>query len=272
MENECYDIPIIIGGKEIRTGNTSKCIKPHDHQHILAEYHQAGMKEIEQAINVCMESWYAWSETPLNERTEIFKRAAKLLSGTWRDTLNAATMLNQSKNVFQSEIDAACELIDFFNFNSQLAEEIYSDQPLISPEGMRNSLDYRSLEGFIFAVSPFNFTSIAGNLPTAPAIMGNVAIWKPASSSVYSGYFIMKLLQEAGLPDGIINFLPGIGKQIGGPIINNSFLAGIHFTGSTGVFQHLWSAPSHPLHDAAQLDQALGQIPGQVVSLLLAHR
>ncbi|MBC8257223.1 MAG: aldehyde dehydrogenase family protein, partial [Candidatus Marinimicrobia bacterium] len=241
MENESYDIPIIIGGKEIFTGNTGQCRKPHDHHDILADFHKAGAVEVRKAIDTALDAWYSWSNTPLQERTIIFRRAAELLAGSWRDTINAATMLSQSKNVFQAEIDAACELIDFFNFNCQFAEDICNNQPLISPDGMHNSLEYRALEGFVFAVSPFNFTSIAGNLPSAPALMGNVALWKPASSSVYSGYFIMKLLQEAGLPDGVINFLPGSGAEVGDPVMDSPHLAGIHFTGSTEVFQGMWN-------------------------------
>ena len=240
MENEFYEIPIIIGGQNIHTGNNGQCCKPHNHKDILAEYHKAGTEEVNHAIDVAMDAWHSWSNTPLSERTSIFRRAAELLAGPWRDTINAATMLNQSKNVYQAEIDSACELIDFFNFNSQFAEEICSNQPLISPDGMKNSLEYRSLEGFVFAVSPFNFTSIAGNLPSAPALMGNVVLWKPASSSVYSGYFIMKLLHEAGLPDGVIHFLPGSGSQVGDPVMDSPHLAGIHFTGSTEVFQGMW--------------------------------
>ena len=240
MENESYEIPIIIGSKTIHTGDTGDCRKPHDHQHILGTYHKSGEVEVSQAISSALDAWHSWSATPLSERTAIFRRAAELLAGPWRDTINAATMLNQSKNVYQAEIDAACELIDFFNFNCQFAEEICNNQPLISPDGMHNSLEYRSLEGFVFAVSPFNFTSIAGNLPTAPALMGNVVLWKPASSSVYSGYFIMQLLQEAGLPDGVINFLPVSGGKVGDPVMNSPELSGIHFTGSTAVFQGMW--------------------------------
>ena len=269
MENESYDIPIIIGGKEIHTGNKGRCYKPHDHQDILAEHHKAGASEVYQAIDVGMNVWDSWSNTPLHERTAIFRRAAELLAGTWRDTINAATMLNQSKNVFQAEIDAACELIDFFNFNCQFAEEICNNQPLISPEGMHNSLEYRALEGFVFAVSPFNFTSIAGNLPTAPALMGNVVLWKPASSSVYSGYFIMKLLREAGLPDGVINFLPGSGGEVGDPIIDSPHLAGIHFTGSTKVFQGMWQRIGKNISTYHTYPRIVGETGGK--NFILAH-
>jgi len=269
MESDFYEIPVIIGGKEIHTGNLGKCRKPHDHQHILAEYHQAGTEEVHQSIDSAMDAWHSWSEISLHERTVIFRRAAKLLAGPWRDIVNAATMLNQSKNVFQAEIDSACELIDFFNFNAQFAEEICSNQPLISPEGMHNSLEYRALEGFVFAVTPFNFTSIAGNLPTAPALMGNVALWKPASSSIYSAYFIMKLLQEAGLPDGVINFLPGAGRQIGDPVLKSPYLAGIHFTGSTEVFQRMWKTVGNNISRYHSYPRIVGETGGK--DFILAH-
>ena len=270
MENNKYEIPIIINGKDIYTNDFGKCVKPHDHQHILAKYHKASPKEVKLAINSSLNTWRNWSKTPLSERTKIFRKAAKLLAGSWRDKINASTMLNQSKNVFQAEIDAACELIDFFNFNCQFAEEIYNNQPLISPEGIHNKLEYRPLEGFIFAVSPFNFTSIAGNLPSAPALMGNVAIWKPASSSVYSGYFIMQLLKEAGLPDGVINFLPGSGHLVGDPIMENPNLAGIHFTGSTEVFQGMWKKVGDNISKYKTYPRIVGETGGK--DYILAHK
>ena len=270
MEKNTYEIPIIINGKDIYTNDFGKCIKPHDHQHILAKYHKASKKEVKQAIDSSLNAWKTWSKTPLSERTKIFRKAAKLLAGPWRDKINASTMLNQSKNVFQAEIDAACELIDFFNFNCQFAEEIYNNQPLISPDGIHNKLEYRPLEGFIFAVSPFNFTSIAGNLPSAPALMGNVAIWKPASSSVYSGYFIMQLLKEAGLPDGVINFLPGSGHLVGDPIIENPNLAGIHFTGSTEVFQSMWKKVGDNISKYKTYPRIVGETGGK--DYILAHK
>ncbi len=269
MENEYYEIPLIIGGKEIHTGNTGECRKPHDHQHVLATYHKAGEREVHLAIDAALEAWSIWSALPLSERCAIFRRAAELLAGPWRDTLNAATMLNQSKTVYQAEIDSACELIDFLNFNCQFAEEICSNQPLISPEGMHNSLEYRPLEGFIFAVTPFNFTAIAGNLPSAPALMGNVALWKPASSSVYSGYFMMKLLQEAGLPDGVINFLPGSGSQVGNPAMESPHLAGVHFTGSTEVFQTMWKTIGDNIQKYHTYPRIVGETGGK--DFILAH-
>ena len=209
MSSECIDIPIIIGGKEIRTNDLGECVMPHKHKHILAHYHKASSIEVDMAINNLMETWKTWSKTSIEERISIFQKMAELLKGPYRDIINASTMLGQSKNIFQAEIDSACELIDFFNFNCEYLLEILEQQPKYSPEGMKNTMEYRALEGFVFAVTPFNFTSIAANLPSAPALFGNVSLWKPASSSVFSGYYIMKLFKEAGLPDGVINFIPG---------------------------------------------------------------
>lgn len=234
------EIPLIIGGKEVRTGDTSNCVMPHNYGHILATYHQAGVKEVQQAIDSAQKAWKQWSKTPLEERATIFLKMAELLTGPYRDTINAATMLNMSKNVFQAEIDAACELIDFWNFNCWFAQELYNHQPMYSPDPTKNSMEHRPLEGFVFAATPFNFTSIAANLPSAPALMGNVALWKPASSAVYPAYFIMQLFKEAGLPDGVINFIPGRGSVVGPLVMDHPDLAGVHFTGSTSVFQNMW--------------------------------
>ena len=269
MANQSIDIPIIINGKEYRTEEIGECIMPHDHQNIIATYHKAGKKEVELAINNALEVWKTWSRTSLEERTEIFRRAAELLQGKWRDTINAATMLNQSKNVYQAEIDSACELIDFFNFNSQYAEEIYNNQPLISPDGVKNHLEYRPLEGFIFAITPFNFTSIAGNLPSAPALMGNVALWKPASSAVLPCYYLMKMLEEAGLPNGVINFLPGSGGKVGDPALSNPNLAGIHFTGSTETFQHIWKSIGNNINNYKTYPRIVGETGGK--DFCIAH-
>lgn len=237
--SEQIEIPLIIGGKEVRTGKLAKAVMPHDHQHVLATYHMAGPKEIEIAVEASQKAWKTWSVMPWWERASIFKKIAANLGGTWRAKLNAATMLNQSKNVFQAEIDSACELIDFFNFNVKNMEMIYEHQPF-SPAGQWNRLEQRALEGFVFAITPFNFTSIAGNLPTSPAIMGNTVLWKPSSSAVFSAYYLMKLFQEAGLPDGVINFVPGSGKDVAPNVLVNPKLAGVHFTGSTAVFQSIW--------------------------------
>jgi len=242
---------------------------PHNHQHVLATYHKAGDAEANLAIDSAMESWKTWSKTSLEERTSIFRKAAELLTGPWRDTINAATMLNQSKNAFQAEIDSACELIDFFNFNAQYAEEIYTNQPLISPDGMHNHLEYRPLEGFVFAITPFNFTSIAGNLPSAPALMGNVALWKPASSAVLPCYYLMKMFEEAGLPDGVINFIPGSGGQVGNPVLANENLAGVHFTGSTETFQHIWKTIGNNIDQYKTYPRIVGETGGK--DFCIAH-
>jgi len=269
MATQTIEIPLIIDGKEIKTGDMGNCVMPHDHKHVLATYHKAGETEVIQAIDVAMKSWKTWSTTTLEERTKIFRKAAELLQGPWRDTINAATMLNQSKNAFQAEVDAACELIDFFNFNAQYAEEITANQPLISPEGMHNHLEYRPLEGFVFAITPFNFTSIAGNLPSAPALMGNVALWKPASSAVLPCYYIMKMLEEAGLPAGVINFIPGSGGKVGNPVLSNSNLAGVHFTGSTATFHHIWKTIGNNIDKYKTYPRIVGETGGK--DFCLAH-
>lgn len=239
MMDEEEEIPLIIGGREVRTGNTAKSVCPHRHGHVLATYHQAGPEEVKQAIAASQEAWKTWSEMAWEDRLSVFMKAAELLAGPWRDRANAACMLNQSKTAFQAEIDAACELIDFLRFNAHYATNIYAQQPG-SSAGIWNRLEYRALEGFIFAVTPFNFASIAGNLPASPAMMGNTVLWKPASSAVFSAYQFMKLLREAGLPDGVINFIPGRGSQVGPSVMDDPGLAGVHFTGSTGTFQAMW--------------------------------
>jgi 1-pyrroline-5-carboxylate dehydrogenase len=239
MLSEKIEIPLVIGGKEVRTGNTAEAVCPHDHRHVLAVYHQAGPKEVEQAIAASQEAWREWSEMPWEHRAAIFLKAAEILAGPRRATANAATMLNQSKTAFQAEIDSACELIDFYRFNPYYMRFVYDQQP-DSAKGIWDYAEYRALEGFVFAVTPFNFTSIAGNLPTSPAMMGNVVLWKPASSAVFSAYHILKVLEAAGLPPGVINFVPGRGGAVGNPVLNSPLLAGIHFTGSTAVFQEMW--------------------------------
>ena len=269
MATQTIEIPLIIDGKEIKTGDIGNCVMPHNHQHVLATYHNAGETEVIQAIDSAMKSWKTWSTTLLEDRTKIFRKAAELLQGPWRDTINAATMLNQSKNAFQAEVDAACEVIDFFNFNAQYAEEITANQPLISPEGMHNHLEYRPLEGFVFAITPFNFTSIAGNLPSAPALMGNVALWKPASSAVLPCYYIMKMLEEAGLPAGVINFIPGSGGKVGNPVLSNSNLAGVHFTGSTATFHHIWKTIGNNIDKYKTYPRIVGETGGK--DFCLAH-
>ena len=257
------EIPLLIGGAEVRTGDTGTCVMPHNHGHVLARFHQAGPAEVAQAISAAKDAWADWSRTPLDERAQIFLKMAKLLAGPYRDTINAATMLNMSKNAFQAEIDAACELIDFWNFNCWFAQELYSHQPMYSPEPTKNSMEHRSLEGFVFAVTPFNFASIAGNLPSAPALMGNVALWKPASSAVYPAYFIMQLFQEAGLPDGVINFIPGRGSVVGPLVMDHPDLAGVHFTGSTAVFQNMWQHIGGNIQQYKSYPRIVGETGGK---------
>ena len=263
------EIPLIIGGKEVRTGDTANCIMPHNHGHVLATFHQAGEKEVYQAIDSAQAAWKQWSATPLNDRAAIFLKMAELLTGPYRDIINAATMLNMSKNVFQAEIDAACELIDFWNFNCWFAQELYSHQPMYSPEPTKNSMEHRPLEGFVFAVTPFNFTSIAANLPSAPSLMGNVAIWKPASSAVYPAYFIMQLFKEAGLPDGVINFIPGRGSVVGPLVMDHPNLAGVHFTGSTSVFQNMWEHIGGNIKQYTSYPRIVGETGGK--DFCIAH-
>ncbi len=269
LKSQKIEVPLIIGGKEIKTGNLGEMRIPHDHQHLLGHYHMAGPKEIEMAINSAMEAWDSWSKMPWESRAAIFKKVASILQRHGDQTLNAATMLGQSKNAFQAEIDASCEMIDFLNFNCWYAQELYSQQPTYSPDGIWNRLEHRPLEGFIFAVTPFNFTSIAGNLPAAPALMGNVSIWKPASSAVYSSYFMMKLFLEAGVPEGVINFVPGSGKDIGPTIMKNQNLAGVHFTGSTNVFQGMWKTIGENINNYKSYPRIVGETGGK--DFCIAH-
>jgi len=259
----CMDIPLLIGGKERRTGRTAKSICPHNHQHILAEFHQAEAKEVELAINGALSAGPSWAAMPWHERAAIFLRAADLISGKYRPVLNAATMLNQSKNVYQAEIDSACELADFLRFNVSFMEQIYTEQPTRHNPGTWNRIDYRPLEGFIFAVTPFNFTAIAGNLPTSAAMMGNVVLWKPASTSMLSSWYVMHILQEAGLPAGVINFIPGPGREIGQMVLKNDNLAGIHFTGSTTVFKGMWQTIAKNIDHYRTYPRLVGETGGK---------
>ncbi len=268
MLGERIEIPLIIGGREVRTGNTAQAVCPHDHGHVLADFHQAGTAEIEQAIAASQEAWKEWSEMAWEDRAAVFLKAADLLAGPWRDTVNAATMLNQSKTVYQAEIDSAAELIDFWRFNSHYMRQILEEQPG-SVRGIWDRLEYRALEGFVFAVAPFNFTSISGNLPTAPAIMGNVALWKPASTAVVSSYYLMKLLQAAGLPDGVINFVPGKGAAVGDPVLASEHFAGLHFTGSTGTFQRMWQTISGNIASYRSYPRIVGETGGK--DFVFAH-
>ena len=270
MQKQQIEIPIIIGGKEIKTGDTDKCVMPHNHKHVLATYHKAGTKEVNAAIDSAMDAHKIWSRMEWHDRASVLLKAADLLGLTeWRYILNSATMLGQSKNPFQAEIDAAAELADFFRFNAYYAMKIYQEQPLHSPAGMWNRMEYRPLEGFIFAVAPFNFTSIAGNLPTAPALMGNVALLKPASSAVYSGYWIMKLLEAAGMPPGVINFVPGSGSKVGNPVMDSEHFGGIHFTGSTPTFQSMWRTTANNLGKYKSYPRLVGETGGK--DFVFAH-
>ena len=268
MRQEEIEIPALIGGEEVRTGNTTEIRPPHEHSRLLGHVHHAGPEEVEQAIEAAMEAREQWMRMPWTERAAIFLRAADLLAGPWRDTINAATMLGQSKNVHQAEIDSACEFIDFMRFNVHFMRQIYAEQPR-SSDGVWNRMQYRPLEGFVLAVTPFNFTSIQGNLPTAPALMGNVALWKPSLTSSYSAYYIYKLFEEAGLPPGVLNLLPGRGAPIGSAALESEHLAGLHFTGSTNTFEHLWKEIGQRIGDYTTYPRIVGETGGK--DFIVAH-
>jgi len=264
------EIPVVIGGKEIRTGKTVGAVMPHCHRHVLAKVHQAGPEEVTAAIKAARDAWRDWSTWSLADRAAVFLKAADLLATRWRAMLNAATMLGQSKTAFQAEIDAACELIDFWRFNIHYAERIHAEQPLsVAGSGMWNALDYRGLEGFVYAITPFNFTAIGGNLPTSPAIMGCTVVWKPAATASYSNYLVFRLLQEAGLPPGVINFVPGPAAVISERLLADRHLGGIHFTGSTEVFQTLWKQVASNLTGYADYPRLVGETGGK--DFILAH-
>lgn len=268
LKSNEIEIPLIIGGEEIKTGNTEEIRAPHNLKIKLGVYHKASSKEVNMAIEAALEARKEWAEFPWEERVSIFLKAADLLTGPFRYRINAATMLGQSKTPHQSEIEAVCELSDFWRFNPYYMNQIMSDQPY-SPNTLWNKVEYRPLEGFVFAVTPFNFTAIAGNLPTAPAMVGNVALWKPASSAVYSGYHVMKLLEEAGVPKGVINFIPGSGGQVGNPVLESPHLAGIHFTGSTAVFQNMWKKLGDNISKMKYYPRIVGETGGK--DFIFAH-
>jgi 1-pyrroline-5-carboxylate dehydrogenase len=268
MRGERLDVPCVIGGEDVRTGDTVPAVMPHRKEHVLADVHQAGAAEVERAVEAAGRAWEDWSRTPWEERAAVFLRAAELLSGPWRTTLNAATMLNQSKTAHQAEIDAACELIDFWRFNVEFMTRVYAEQPDSAP-GVWNRMEYRPLEGFVFAVSPFNFSSIGGNLSSSPALMGNTVIWKPASTAALSAHYIMRLLQEAGLPDGVINLVYGRGSTVGDPALASPHLAGIHFTGSTGVFQGMWKTVGANIERYRNYPRIVGETGGK--DFIVAH-
>src|SRR5213595_3402824 len=268
LESKQIEVPLVIGGEDVRTGDTFEAVEPHNRSHVLASVHKGGAKEVERAIAASAEAWADWSRTPWEERAAVFLRAADLLAGPWRQTLNAATMLGQSKTAHQAEIDAACELIDFWRFNVQYMTRIYEEQPISSP-GVWNRLEYRPLEGFVFAVTPFNFTSIAGNLPTSVALMGNTVVWKPASTAAVSAHFLMKLFEEAGLPPGVINLVYGSGAAVGDPALASEHLAGIHFTGSTPVFQGMWKTVGENIASYRNYPRLVGETGGK--DFIVAH-
>ncbi|MBD3160303.1 MAG: L-glutamate gamma-semialdehyde dehydrogenase [Candidatus Lokiarchaeota archaeon] len=268
MRSEKIEIPLIIGGEEVRTGDVKKAVMPHKHNHVLGEFHNAGEKEVHQAIDAALDARESWGETPWYDRAAIFLKAADLLAGPYRSTVNAAAMLGLSKTIYQAEIDGANELPDFLRFNAYFMQDIYRTQVTSGPQEW-NRMEYRPLEGFVFAVTPFNFLSIMGNLPTAPALMGNVVIWKPASSAVYTSYHVMKVLMEAGLPPGVINFVPGPGSQVGDPILKHPDLAGIHFTGSTSTFRFMWKQIGERIDQYKTFPRLVGETGGK--DFVFAH-
>jgi 1-pyrroline-5-carboxylate dehydrogenase len=262
------EIPLFIDGQEVRTGRLADCVMPHRHAHKLGTYHKAETKEVKAAIKAAEKARPGWAAMPFQQRAAILLKAAELLAGRRRALLNAATMLGQSKTAFQAEIDSAAELIDFWRYNPYFAQQIMREQPRSAP-GVWNSLEQRPLDGFVFAVTPFNFTSIAGNLPTAPVLMGNTVVWKPASSSVLSGWVILQILREAGLPDGVINFVPGSGGQVGNPVMAAPELGGVHFTGSTDVFHGMWRTIGGNIHNYRCYPRLVGETGGK--DFIFAH-
>ncbi|PSQ81721.1 MAG: 1-pyrroline-5-carboxylate dehydrogenase [Bacteroidetes bacterium QS_8_68_15] len=262
------EIPALIGGEEVRTGETTELHAPHEHRRVLAQVHHADSETTKRAIEAALEARHEWMQMPWTERAAVFLRAADLLAGPWRDTINAASMLGQSKNAHQAEIDAACEFIDFIRFNVHYMRQIYADQPR-SSDGVWNRMQYRPLEGFVLAITPFNFTSIQGNLPTAPALMGNVALWKPSLTSTYSAYYTYRLFEEAGLPPGVLNVLPGEGAPVGDTALASEHFAGLHFTGSTATFEHLWREIGQNISHYNTYPRIVGETGGK--DFIVAH-
>ncbi|MGB7842218.1 MAG: L-glutamate gamma-semialdehyde dehydrogenase [Salinimicrobium sp.] len=268
LYNSKKEVPLYIGSEEIKTGDTAPMNPPHDHQHQLGVYHKASKEHVEKAIETALEAREKWANLEWEQRAAVFLKAADLIAGPYRYKINAATMIGQSKNIFQAEIDAACELIDFLRFNVEYMTRIYEEQPESSADAW-NRLEYRPLEGFIYAVTPFNFTAIAGNLPSAPALMGNVAVWKPSDSQVYSAQVIMEVFKEAGLPDGVINMIMGDPKMITDVILENRDFAGLHFTGSTTVFKNLWKQIGDNIHNYRSYPRIVGETGGK--DFIIAH-
>lgn len=270
MANEIPEIPCVVAGKEIFTGviREQKC--PHDHSKVVARWHGATPEVVQQAIDAANDAWVDWSSAPQQVRSAVMERAAQLLCGPWRDELNASTMLGQSKTVLQAEIDAACELIDFFRFNNHFAlDQIPHEQPLINPPGTWNHVDYRPLEGFVYAIAPFNFTSIAANLCCAPVLMGNTALWKPSKTSILSNWYAYKMLEEAGLPPGVINFIPGDPVEVTSSVLADPSFAGLHYTGSTEVFRQLWKQIGNQLENYRSYPRIVGETGGK--DFIFAH-
>ena len=268
MLNEQLDVPMIIGGEEVRNGKLADIRCPHDHRHVLGRYHQADAEFAIKAVDAAEKAKKEWGQMPWESRAVVLLKAAELLAGKYRQTLNAATMLNMSKTPHQAEIDSACELIDFWRFNPHFMEEVYGDQPM-STAGVLNYMEHRPLDGFVLALTPFNFTSIAGNLPTAPALMGNTVVWKPASAAVLPAYFILKILEEAGMPPGVINMVPGPGPVVAPPALDDVRLGGIHFTGSTYVFSTIWLAVGKDIRKYVSYPRIVGETGGK--DFIFAH-
>jgi 1-pyrroline-5-carboxylate dehydrogenase len=268
MAGDRVDIPLFIGGREVRTGHLDRVVMPHLHGHVLGDFHTASPEHVDQAIAAALEARHEWASWPWEERAAVFLKAADLAATTWRSTLNAATMLGQSKTAFQAEIDAACEVIDFWRYNPWYAQQIYEEQPVSAP-GMWNQLDYRGLEGFVYAITPFNFTAIGANLPTAPALMGCSVVWKPAHSAMLSAYCLYRLLEEAGLPPGVINLVSGDAVMISERLLSHRALAGVHFTGSTTVFNSMWKTIGASMSHYRNYPRIVGETGGK--DFIVAH-
>ena len=268
MASEKIVMPLIIGGKEIKTGSCGQSVMPHDHRHVLGEYHKASEQHVRMAVDAALAARREWASWSFDDRAAVILKAAELLTTSWRDILNASTMLGQSKTAFQAEIDAATEIVDFWRFNVHYGQELLDEQP-VSDHAMWNQLEYRALEGFVYAVSPFNFTSIAANLPTAPALMGNTVVWKPASSAMYSAYQLMKLYEAAGMPPGVINFVAGDAAMISKVLLSHTDLAGVHFTGSTEVFKDMWKTIGASIDTYKSYPRIVGETGGK--DFIVAH-
>ncbi len=268
MEHECPDVPLVIGGKEVRTGDVVSATAPHRHRHVIATWHRARAQDVQAAISAAKAARRDWAAWRWEDRAAVLLRAAEMLATTWRSTLNAATMLGQSKTAFQAEIDAGCELTDCWRWNAAFAAELYADQP-VSSAGVWNHIDYRGLEGFVYAITPFNFTAISGNLPTAPALMGCTVIWKPSATTMLSSWYLMRLLEEAGMPPGVINFVPGDPVTVSREALTHPDLGGVHFTGSTTVFQSMWQTIGGNIASYKSYPRIVGETGGK--DFIVAH-